>query len=163
MRDAIAANARGVTLSVAGNAEMVEWAAFGGSAENLHQLFFQRLAREYTRDEVAGIEALIRATAVLEAVAEADEVLRPGSGNVLSEDEARDMLAALEVARPWAQVLGDTRALDAERDAVALLIDSLRAASSGSWSRAVALVERLLDEHRATLTVRLLSDARADQ
>jgi hypothetical protein len=159
-RDALGATAAGLLIKTDSGSELLPWSAFGAKPNELHQLFHQRLTREYTRDELVGIEALLRMTAVLQTVDETSEMLRDGTTSVLSEDEARAIFEGYDVARIWASALGDTRALDRESEAARLLIDSLRATSSGAWSRSVAGFERLLAEFRDTLLVRLLSDGR---
>ncbi len=159
-RDAVGASAEGITLRVDDASELVPWSAFGGRTTDLHQLFHQRLAREYTRDELLGIETLLRATAVLQAVDETAEMLQPGANAVLSEEELRVVTDAFEAAKPWAQLSGAPGALEREHQAASLLVDALRAASDAGWSRSVAEIERLLGEFRDTLLVRLLSDGR---
>jgi hypothetical protein len=157
-RDAVGADSSGVLLKVEGTPERVPWSAFGGKTLELNQLFFKRLSREYTLEEQAGIDALMRATAVLQAVDEASEMFYPGEVANLSDEEVRAMLDGFELARPWAEAAGTLAALERERAAAEILARALRSESDGSWSVCVAGLERLLGEFGETLLVRILSD-----
>jgi serine/threonine protein kinase len=159
-RDALGASAQGVLLKVNDNTELVPWSAFGGRAGDLHQLFHKRLSRDYTRDELLGIEFLVRMAAVLQAVDEASDVLIVDNKSVLTDDEAHNMVDGFDLARIWGQLLGDTGACDRESQAARMLADILRAKNAGSWSAVVSGTERLLAEHPTTLIVRFLSDGR---
>jgi hypothetical protein len=160
-REAVGADARGVLLKEGDRSELVPWSEFCGRPIEVHQLFHERLARDYAADELAGIEALMRVSAVLHAVEEAAEMLAPPTGQVFTEEEARSLVEGFELARPWGeQVDAGSARLDAERDAAQLLADALRATTEQRWDRAATLLERLLAEHRSTLLVRLLSDGR---
>jgi serine/threonine protein kinase len=159
-RDALGANAQGVLLKVNENTEFVPWAAFGTRAGDLHQLFHKRLSREYTHDELVGIEFLVRTAAVLQAVDQASDVLMPDKQSILSDEEARSMVDGFDLARIWGQLLGDTSACDSESQAAHMLADALHAKGTAAWSAAVTLTERLLAEHPSTLIVRFLSDGR---
>ncbi|HVS08655.1 MAG TPA: FHA domain-containing serine/threonine-protein kinase [Planctomycetota bacterium] len=157
-RDAVGADSSGVLLKVEGSPERVPWSAFGGKTLELNQLFFKRLSREYTLEEQAGIDALMRATAVVQAVDEASEMFYPGEVANLSDEEVRAMLDGFELARPWAEAAGTLAALERERAAAEILARALRSETDGSWSVCVAGLERLLGEFGETLLVRILSD-----
>ena len=161
--DAVGADANGVKLAVGGGAEQVPWSSFGGNAEALHQLFYGRLDRDYggyDAEQLAGIAALLRLTAVVHALAEASEMLEGGGGAHLTDDEMAGMLSGFELARGWARTTGRETDLERELRATRLLAHSLRAAGRDAWSSAVADLERLLAEYRDTLLVHLVSDGR---
>ena len=63
-------------------------------------------------------------------------------------------------ARPWAEAAGRLEPLDRELQATSLLASALDAAHREAWATAVAETETLLERHRDTLLVRLLSDGR---
>ena len=160
-RDTVGADKGGVLLKVEGTPERVPWSAFGGKTLELNQLFFKRLSREYTLEEQAGIDVLMRATAVVQAVDEASEMFYPGEVANLSDEEVRAMLEGFELARPWAEAVGTLPALERERAAAEILARALRSETDGSWSVCVAGLERLLGEFSETLLVRILSDGEA--
>jgi hypothetical protein len=84
-----------------------------------------------------------------------------GGGNShLTEEEVEAMMAGFTLAEPWAEEAGRGEALEREHRAAQLLARSLRASSEGAWSSAVADLERLLEEYRDTLLVRMVSDGR---
>ncbi|MBM3988458.1 MAG: FHA domain-containing protein [Planctomycetes bacterium] len=160
IREAVGANAEGLLIKVDATSEVVPWSSFGARTTDLHQLFYQRLVREYTRDELFGIDALLRMSAVLQAVDETAEMLQTDATSNLAEDEVRTIMEAFDAARIWAQAAGTPRSFEREAEAASAWVDGLRAGSAASWSRAVAAHERLLSEFRDTLLVRLLSDGR---
>jgi serine/threonine protein kinase len=157
-REALGVGPDGVQLKTDAASELVPWSAFGGRPSDLSQLFEKRLTREYTRDELVGIEALMRSAAVLQALDEAAEMFSGDAGNVLTEEEAKNLVEGFEIARPWADQLHETARLEREANAAKVLASALRAYSTGAWTVCVSDLERLLAEYRATLLVRLLSD-----
>ena len=159
-RDAVGANADGLLVKAEATSEVVPWSSFGARTTDLHQLFHQRLAREYTREELLGIDALLRMSAVLQAVEETAEMLQADATSNLADDEVRTVTDAYDAARGWAQLAGTLPSFEREAEAVRVWIDGLRAGTDASWSRAVAAHERLLREFRDTLLVRFLSDGR---
>jgi protein kinase-like protein/FHA domain-containing protein len=153
-RNVAGADAQGLTLD--GDGERLPWSAFGGRTRELHQLFFERLSRPYTPDELAGIETLMRVTAVVQAIGAADEMFHPKLQARFDESEVREMVEGFELARTWG---GGAQAHCArEAEAATILAHALRLGSGGSWSGAVAGIERLLHEFPDTLLVRLLSN-----
>lgn len=160
IRDAVGANADGLLVKVEATSELVPWSSFGARTTDLQQVFHQRLAREYTREELAGIEALMRLSAVAQAIEETAEMLQSDATSNLTEDEVRVVTEAYDAARGWAQAAGNLASFEREAEAARIWIDALRAGTEGAWSRAVAIHERLLREFRDTLLVRLLSDGR---
>ncbi|MBM3989949.1 MAG: FHA domain-containing protein [Planctomycetes bacterium] len=160
IRDAVGVNAEGLLVRVDATSEVVPWSSFGARATDLHQVFLQRLTREYTREELLGIDALLRMSAVLQAVDETSEMLQADTTSNLAEDEVRTITEAFDAARVWAQAAGTLRSFEREAEAASVWVDGLRAGTAASWSRAVAAHERLLSEFRDTLLVRLLSDGR---
>jgi hypothetical protein len=159
-REAVGADARGVLLRVGEQSELVPWSEFSGRPLEVHQLFLERLQRAYDSEELSGIAALMRLSAVLHAVEEAAEMLEPPSGQVFTPEEAAGLTEGFELARPWAEQAGDGAALEREADAASLLATALRAASEERWGETATLLERLLAEDRGTLLVRLISDGR---
>ncbi len=158
--EAVGADAGGILLKGDGGPELVSWSEFGDHPPELHQLFLERLARPYTSAERAGIEALLRQAAVLQAIEEGAEMLQAGEEHVLTDEEARAMLSPFDLARAWAAEPGSAGALSLEQEATELLVAALRATSDGRWSAACAALERLLRDYRASLLVRLLTDGR---
>ncbi|MBL8801712.1 MAG: protein kinase [Planctomycetes bacterium] len=159
-RDAIAVSAEGVLFKDDATGDLAPWSAFGAHPLELHQLFLQRLSREYDAREKRGIELLVRSAAVAQTVAEVADLLHPSTPGVLSDDEVRAIRAAFEAARTWAPGGAAPQAVDSEAQAAELLIEAVRATSAGSWSLAAARLDELLREHSDTLLVRLLSDGR---
>jgi len=159
-RKAVGADRTGVRLEVAGRPELVPWSAFGGRTNELNQLFHDRLEREYSAEELDGIAALVRLTAVVQAVGEASEMFLAGGAYHLTEEEMKAMLEGFEYAREWAARAANPAPVESEARAASLLARSLRAASEDSWSSAVADLELLFEGYRDTLLVRMLSDGR---
>jgi len=160
-RVARAASSQGLLLEVDGGAtETVPWAAFGGNTRALDFLFNERLPRQYSREESRAIAALMKLTAVVDAVSQAAEMLAPGSAAAFTVREADELKETLALAGAWAGRAELGPELAPEMEAGALLAETLRQASQGSWSRAFTGLERLLTERRDTLLVRLLSDGR---
>jgi len=159
-RDAIGVSAEGVLLKDDATGDLAPWSSFGAHPLELHQLFLQRLSREYDAREKRGIELLLRSAAVAQTVAEVADLLHPSAPGVLSDDEVRAIRAAFEAARTWAPGGAAPQAVEAEAQAAELLIEAVRATSAGSWSLAAARLDELLLTHGETLLVRLLSDGR---
>ncbi len=159
-RDAAGVNPQGVLVEAEGAAELIPWTAFGGHPLELHQLFFRRLAREYSADENRGIDSLMRMTAVLHAVDETAEMLQDGSTSVLADDELASIEEAYANARTWAEAAGSVAQFTREHEAMRLWTEALRAGTAGAWSRQVAGLERLMRDYRDTLLVQWLSDGR---
>jgi hypothetical protein len=157
-REAVGADAKGLLLKEGESVEHLPWSAFGGRPAELHQLFHERLTRSFTSEELLGIATLVRTAAVLQAIAEGQEILVPGSGGVLSAEETRSMLEGFEVARPWAELADRLEPLERERAAAAVALLALQSANDEQFGRSAAALERLLAEHRDSLLVRLLSD-----
>ena len=160
IRDAVGANAEGLLVKVDATSELVPWSSFGGHAAELHQIFHQRLARDYSREELLGIDTLMRMAAITQAIEETSEMLQADATSNLSDEEVRVVTDAYETARGWAQLAGTLASFEREAEAARVWIDALRAGSESAWSRATAGHERLLREFRDTLLVRLLSDGR---
>jgi serine/threonine protein kinase len=97
--------------------ELVKCRASAAAPANCNQVFFQRLGREYTHDELAGISVLLRLTAVLQTVDETSEFLRPNSTSVLSQEETRTIFDGYDLARSWATAWAIRPALDRELEA----------------------------------------------
>lgn len=160
IRDAVGVTSEGVLFKAEAASELVPWSSFGARTADLHQIFHQRLTREYTREEQAGIDALLRMTAVLQTIDETAEMLQSDASSNLSDEEVRVVTEAFDAARIWAQAAGTLPQFEREAEAARVWVDGLRAGSSSAWSRAVAAYERLLREFRDTLLVKFLSDGR---
>lgn len=159
-RDAVSASAEGLLLKGDGAGELAPWSAFGARPGDLHQLFFQRLSREYTPQEQRGIEALVRTAAVVFTLREVEDLFHPTAPGVLSDEEAAAITEAFEIARNWAAGGADSGAVEREARAARVLVDALRCSAQGSWSLATVRYEELFSEYGDTLLVRLLSDGR---
>ncbi len=156
--DVVAADDEGLTLSVGGVEQRVQWSQWGGSPEALHKLFNGRLTRNYTPAELRGISALTLSAACVAALAEADDVLRGEASGRFTEDEAARLLAPYEAAIEWAVAAGAEERASLEREAARALAKALRALSEGAPSVAVVQLETLLGEHADSLLALLLSD-----
>lgn len=161
-REVIGADHAGLLILQGAESEHVPWSDFGGQTEALHKLFKDRLSRPYTDEEVAGIESLLRLTAVAEAVSGGDEMFRPRKTANFSAAEAREMTAPFDLVAEWSREAGRSDRLRPEAEAAATLADGLRAGSDERWSTAVVAIERLLERYGDTLLVRLLSDGRGE-
>jgi len=160
-RNTLTADAAGVTLEVDGKPETVPWSAFGAKPRELHLLFHERLERAYTREELLGIEALLRTAAIAAAIEGASEMLEPGTTARFDESELRELAECFEWGRAWAAQAGVAERFEAESKAAELLGRSLFDASEGSWSASVSGLDRLLKDYSDTLVVRLLSNGGA--
>ena len=159
--DATNADKNGVLLAGGSGATQVPWSAWCGKTARLDNVFKGRLTRPWTSDEKASIAALMRVSAVIEAVDLASQMLRQESGRSpmkFSDGESQELLAAFDVAAAWAAESGSEEAVQRERAAAELLGSALRATSDEAWTQAVTMIERLLEEHRGSLLVLLLSD-----
>ncbi|MBK7877296.1 MAG: serine/threonine protein kinase [Planctomycetes bacterium] len=158
-RNAVGADAAGLLCEgEGGKVEHVDWSAFGGNARDLARLFTERLAREYTTDEARGIAALLRVSAVVEAIDLASKMLDPTRKVNFTETNARELLEAFVPATTWAQKAPDAVATALELSAATQLAGVLQRVTDGAYSVAVAETEELLANHQASLLVRLLSD-----
>jgi pSer/pThr/pTyr-binding forkhead associated (FHA) protein/tRNA A-37 threonylcarbamoyl transferase component Bud32 len=159
VRTAVGADAQGVAVEGEGGAvDRVPWSAFGGNTKELSRLFWERLNREYTPDEARAIVALLRMTAVVEALERASKMLDPARRANFTEANARDVGECFAPLQQWIQKLGSEALCAREAKAATLLAQVLAQTTDGAWSVAVAGTERLLDEYQDTLLVRLLSD-----
>jgi serine/threonine protein kinase len=157
-RDAVGADATGLTLAESGSNVHVPWSAWGGSTENLHALFHERLKRTWSADEKRGIGAILRLTAVAHAIQLASEMFDPDVVARFSPGEADELMASFDAASNWAKIHGGSASVARERGAARNVVDAVQAASDKHWARAVASTTRLLEENRDTLIMRLLSD-----
>lgn len=158
-RNALGADASGILCEGdGGKAEHIDWSAFGANPRDIARLFHERLGREYTSAELAGIAALLRVSAVIGAIDASGKMFDPTRRSNFTETNAREILENYSHALQWAQRAGDDSAAKRERDAAALLVEALQKTSEGAYSAAVAGIERLLAGSSDTLLVRLLSD-----
>ncbi len=162
-RNAMGVDAQGILFeSEPGKLERVGWSAFGGNVKEIGRLLVERLSRDWTPDEQAGIAVLMRLTAVVEAAQIAGKMFDPAKRSNFTEGNARDLLDVFQQAHTWTErVGGEARArLAREADAAAVLAAALRAATEGRWAAAAAGIERLITEFGDTLLVLLYSDGR---
>jgi len=155
---AVAVDARGVVLDVAGTEERVPWASFGASPAALNHLFHERLERDYTAAETADVADLLRLAAVVRAARAAAGCL---ASPTLDESGVDALLEGFDDAVAWGELAGAPEPARRERAAAQAFADALRGAEAGTWSRAVAHLERLFEEFGDTLFVRLLADGSA--
>lgn len=160
-REAAGIDARGVLVKDGGDIQLIPWSAFGESPAELHQLFFERLPREYDAEEARGVATLVRNASVLVAASEASEVLVSDGRSILTEGEALRFVEGFELARGWCRDARALSDLERETEATQALTTCLQAVGDERWSVAQTGLERLLVEHRESLLVRLLSDGRA--
>ena len=158
-RNAVGADATGLLIEGdGGKVEHVDWSSFGANSRDLARLFTERLARDYTNEELRGIAALLRITAVSEALELAGKMLDPARKANFTESNARELIDAYTQAMSWAQKSGDASAATRELSAATELGNVLQRVTEGAWSIAVDGTERLLAGAQDSLLVRLLSD-----
>jgi len=158
-RNAVGADATGILAEGDGGAvEHVDWSVFGGDDREISKLFTERLAREWTPDELRGIAGLLRLTAVVEAIGRAGKMFDPAKRYNFTDADAREMTECFAQAQIWAEKAGTTDALAKEVAAARQLTHVCQKMTEGSWSFAVSATEELLARHASTLVVRLLSD-----
>lgn len=151
---------RGLLVAGSGGSELMPWSSYIGQVDDLHQLFDDRLGFPWTAEQSVQIESLIRLAAVEQAITTGIQMLDGSPNARLGSDEVRRMVEPFEDVLGWAKAGGSTERAQAERDAVVLLAEALRASGDDAWSVTVAGLERLLGEYPDTLVVRLLSDGR---
>ena len=78
----------------------------------------------------------------------------------LGNAEISAALEPLVEVKEWAEDLPGTSA-ERQRAAARLLAESLVARQEGEWALSISLLDRLLEENRATWVVMLLSDGSA--
>lgn len=158
-RNAVGADAVGVLYEAeGGKVEHLGWPDFAARPADVARLFTERLTREYTAEELQGIAALVRMSAVLRALDLSAKMLDPARKSSFTDGNARDLLDAYEPATAWAQKAGSTQAAQRELEAARQLVEALQQMSQGSYSSAVATIEGLLASRGDTLLVSLLSD-----
>jgi hypothetical protein len=84
---------------------------FGGDDREISKLFTERLAREWTPDELRGIAGLLRLTAVVEAIGRAGKMFDPAKRYNFTDADAREMTECFAQAQIWAEKAGTTDAL----------------------------------------------------
>jgi serine/threonine protein kinase len=159
-REVIGADADGLRVDVAGVGESIPWSAFGGRTRELDFLFSERISGPYPPERAAGVAALVKLCAVVDAARQAAEMFDLESEAVFTRKEASTLRETLDLALSWAREAGDSLACEGERAAADLLATVLTQASAQTWSGAFSGLQRLLEDHGETLLVRLLSDGR---
>lgn len=163
-RNAVGADAAGILAEGDGGAvEHVPWSTFGGDDRELSKLFVERLTREWTPDETRGIAALIRLTAVVEAVSRASKMFDATRRFNFTEADEHEMTECFAQARAWAERAGTQGQVERERQATGMLAVVCRKMTDKAWASAAVTVEDLLERYSDTLLVRLLSDGMAPE
>jgi hypothetical protein len=158
-RNAVGADAAGILAETEGGAvEHVPWSAFGGDGRELSKLFVERLTREWTPEETRGIAALVRITAVVEAVSTASKMFDTTRRFNFTDADEHQMAVCFDQAKSWADRAGTAAAVQREKDAAALLAVVCRKMTDKAWATAAVTVEDLLSRYPDTLLVWLLSD-----
>lgn len=144
--------------SDSGAPERIPLGTWSGNTKSLENLFLKRLDRNWTAQESRGIVTLLAVSGTIEALDALGPALGRSSVRLRSKQEQRARVA-LEEARLWAD--GDRELLAlAERHSgpVLMLIDALRAREEGRLAESAALLQRMIEEERASLLVMILSD-----
>jgi hypothetical protein len=166
-RNAVGADAQGILYEVDGGGapERVPWSAFGADVQAQNKLFVERLQRDWTPEEMNGIAAMLRLSAVVETIRATAKMFDAGKRANFTEGNVRDLRALYEPASAWAEKAGpESKArLQREMAAAEILAEALRSATESRWAAAAASIERLLTEFADTLLVKLLSDGRSLQ
>jgi len=166
-RNAVGADAQGILYEVDGGGapERLPWSAFGADVQAQNKLFVERLQRDWTPEEMAGIAAMLRMSAVVETIRATAKMFDAGKRANFTESNVRDMRALYEPATAWSEKAGpESKArLQREMASADVLAEALRSATESRWAAAAASIERLLTEFADTLLVKLLSDGRSIQ
>lgn len=165
-RNAVGADLDGILYEAeAGRAERMPWSGFGGDVQAVNKLFVERLQRDWTAEERAGIATILRITAVVESLRATTKMFDAAKKANFTEGNARDLRALFAPAASWAELASPESKVRLARESGAadVLCDALRAATDARWAAAAAGIERLLAEYADTVLVRLLSDGRSLQ
>jgi tRNA A-37 threonylcarbamoyl transferase component Bud32 len=165
-RNAVGADSDGILFEAdAGAVERLPWSAFGGDVQCLNKLFVERLQRDWTPEERAGIATILRFTAVIETLRLTSKMLDSSRKSNFTEGNARDVHALFVPAAAWAELAGaeSQKKLAREIEAADIFVESLRAVTDGRWAAAAAGIERLLADYGDAVLVRLVSDGRSLQ
>ncbi len=157
-REALGATGQGLELNVKGEAQELPWSAYAGHSRLISTLFKDRLDRRYTPEEQRSIAALLRFSAISDALRESAEMFDSSAGAVFTEREAQDLPKSFEFALEWEQDPDRHALLEREQAAAILLATALRAGSEEDWTSAVSTLEQLFAEYSDTLFVRIHSD-----
>jgi hypothetical protein len=157
-RNAIGADEEGILAEDEHGTEHVPWSAFGGDDREISRLFTERLSREWTPDELRGIAALLRMTAVVEALGRAGKMFDATKRSNFTEADQKEMTECFAQAEAWGDKAGTSSAVRKEAAAARGLAVVCEKMTEGAWSVAVSAAEDLLLRHGDTLLVRLASD-----
>ncbi len=157
-RSTVGATEEGLLLEVDGEGELVPWSAFGEDPPSLDKLLHERLERDYTGEELAGIVALLRLVDAGHVASIVGPYLGAGASERLKAADEERLLSAFDLASDWSVDTASEEAVDRERQAARLLLATLRAHQEQAWSDCATFLERLLDEFGSTWTVLLLFD-----
>jgi len=160
---ATAIDGAGLTVAADQGSRTYTWSDYQGEPELIDGLFKNRLRRDYTSEEYAGIACIARFAAVQSAIARADRVLIKSDKERFDAKDAQSMHDAFEVASEWdaaSSLPAATTATARELAAVDLLASALLARVEGRNTLSAARFDKLLRFHAGSLTVLLLSDGR---
>ena len=157
---ALAVDAAGITVDGSSGSRLIPWRSYGADPRLVDLLFKNRMRRDYTAGENLGIASLARFGAVLAAIGEADQVLVPGERERFGADDKENLLEQFQMPASWCTAPEALAADARELGAAAALAGAIEARVAGDPSTAAALLGDLLDGHRYSLLVLLLSDGR---
>ncbi len=165
-RNAVGSDADGILYEGdGGQVERIDWSGFGTDVQALNKLFVERLQRDWTPAELAGIATILRLAAATETVHMTSKMLEPSRKSNFTEGNSRDVHALFGPAETWADLAGaESKAkFTREFDAMIVWCEALRAATETRYAVAAAAIERLLSEFADTVLVRIVSDGRSLQ
>ncbi|MDF1799014.1 MAG: serine/threonine-protein kinase [Planctomycetota bacterium] len=157
---ALGVDTKGITVDGSSGTRQIPWRSYGSDPRLVDLLFKNRLRRDYTAEENLGIASLARFGAVLAAIGEADAVLLPSVRERFGPSDREQLLEQYELAASWCTAPEALAADSREVAAAAALAGAIEARVADDPSTAAALLGDLLDEHRHSLLVLLLSDGR---
>ncbi|MFT6364350.1 MAG: hypothetical protein ACJAZ8_002775, partial [Planctomycetota bacterium] len=144
------------TRSDAGSKD-VPWSEYMEEPKLISSLFSNRLNRELTSEELAGVSSIIRMSAVLHAVQEANRLLDPTDGRKFDADDVESMLEGFDACEEW-DTESSAESTDRERQAASVLGQALLSKLNGEPATSAAHLEHLLRDCRQSLLVLLLTD-----
>ena len=158
-KQATAVTQKMITLSTRSDtgSKDVPWSEYMEDPKLIASLFSNRLRRELTAEERSGVSAIIRMSAVLNAVHEANRMLDPADNRKFDEDDVESMVEGFGACAEWDTAMSAEITIR-ERQAAAVLGQALTAKLSGEPATSAAHLEHLLRDCRKSLLVLLLTD-----
>jgi hypothetical protein len=157
LREVLAADGDGLTLKAETGTERLAWSEFAARPRDLHQVFLNRLQRDWSAEERSGVAFLVWTASVAQVARATEEWLeRPARGRI-GPGERGELLEGFALAREWASG-SELERVARESAAVELWLDAGAALADKRWTLAASRLETLLAEHADALLVRLLSD-----